>query len=337
MLKKSILRKVVAMLTMTAMTLVIVVPAFAQGSATEQYASDEGTIRGTITEISDSEVFVEEDPSDPIAPTPTTPPTPPDTEKGFFRVTGETEIFDQRGAEQVPATFEDLEVGQLVEATYVGPALVAPYPQQGTADSIVILEGPTDPTKPDPSEPGPPPNEEFATFSYELAVECEPLASATFFGFIPAEGGFSTPLTDTDGDGLYTGSVDVPQFPPGPRPVPPDMEPVSLPVQILQGTGTMGPEGNRPGLPTRVIKDFGVVKAEDTNFTASVSFCDGNGTTIPNGSGSAGDQYGGLDTNSDSTGGIVDVLPDTGGTPLLVFSFGVLLVGGGLVVRKVLW
>ena len=323
------------MLAMTAMILVFAVPALAQTAATDQYASGDSVIQGTITEISGSiieentadepVILVEEDPSDWANPT--GPPSVPTSQKGFFRVTGETEILDQRGGEQVPATFEDLEVGQLVEATYAGP-VAASYPQQGTADSIVILEGTTD--------PGPPPNEEFATFSYELVVECEPPTNATFFGFILAEGGFSTPLTDTDGDGLYTGSVDVPQFPPGPRPVPSDMEPVSLPVQILQGTGTMGPEGNRPGLPTRVIKDFGVVKAEDTNFTASVSFCDGSGATTPNGSGSAGDQYGDVDTNSDSTGGIVDVLPDTGGASLLVFGVGALLVGGGLVVRKVL-
>jgi hypothetical protein len=122
--------------------------------------------------------------------------------------------------------------------------------------------------------PGPPPNEEYATFSFELAVECEPPANARFFGQIPAEGMFSTPLTGPDGDGLYTGSITVPQFPPGPRPVPPDMEPVSLPVRIVQGPPTgysaMGPE-------YRVIKDFGVVEAQDRTFEADVSFCSGGG------------------------------------------------------------
>lgn len=147
MLKKPILRKLAAMLTMTAMMLVTIVPALAQGAATDQYAPNGSAIQGAITEISGSVVFVEEDPSDSIA---TTPPTPPDTDKGFFRVTGETEILDQRGAEQVPATFEDLEAGQLVEATYVGPVTVASYPQQGTADRIVILKSTSEPDQEQP-------------------------------------------------------------------------------------------------------------------------------------------------------------------------------------------
>jgi hypothetical protein len=38
----------------------------------------------------------------------------------------------------VPATFEELEVGQMVSATYSGPILES-YPPQGGASSIVIL------------------------------------------------------------------------------------------------------------------------------------------------------------------------------------------------------
>jgi hypothetical protein len=41
-----------------------------------------------------------------------------------------------------PVTFEELEVGQLVEATYSGPILES-YPPQGGAGSIVILESPS--------------------------------------------------------------------------------------------------------------------------------------------------------------------------------------------------
>ena len=128
--------------------------------------------------------------------------------------------------------------------------------------------------------PGPPPGEEFATLSFELVVECEPPASATFLGFTTLESLMTTPLTDPDGDGLYTGSMTVNKFPPGPRPVPPGIEPITLsPVRIVQGPPTgftaLGPE-------YRVIKDFGAVKLdEDKTFEASVSFCeDGDGGTV---------------------------------------------------------
>ncbi len=124
--------------------------------------------------------------------------------------------------------------------------------------------------------PGPPPGEEFATLSFELAVECQPPASATFLGLTGGEGLSTTPLTDPDGDGLYTGTMTVPKFGPGPRPVPPDIEPISLsPVRIVQGPPTgvsaLGPQ-------FRVIKDFGAVKLdEDKSLEASVSFCDDSG------------------------------------------------------------
>ena len=120
--------------------------------------------------------------------------------------------------------------------------------------------------------PGPPPGEEFATLDFELAVECEPPASATFSGLTATESLSLTPLTDPDGDGLYTGSQTLPKFPPGPRPVPPGIEPVSIsPVQIVQGPptgiGPLGPE-------FRVIEDFGTVKLDgDKTLEAVVSFC----------------------------------------------------------------
>ena len=98
-------------------------------------------------------ILVEEDPSDWVDPSGT--PSVSTSEKGFFRVTDETEILDQRGGEQIPATFEDLEVGQLVEATYAG-AVAESYPLQGMADSIMILEDTIDPAKPDPTDPGTP-------------------------------------------------------------------------------------------------------------------------------------------------------------------------------------
>lgn len=122
--------------------------------------------------------------------------------------------------------------------------------------------------------PGPPPGEETATLSFELAVEGNPPANATFFGNVQTgEGGPGTfvPLTDPDGDGIYTGATTTPRFGPGPRPVPPDVEPLSFGVQIVQGTGT---QGSIPGAPITVIRDFGVVPMNDQTFSADVSFPD---------------------------------------------------------------
>lgn len=87
---------------------------------------------GHITSISGDSVLVEEDPASEWG-----------GDKGYFTVTAETEILRLVEGDMVaPATFEDLEVGQLVSATYSGPILES-YPPQGGAGSIVILEDPS--------------------------------------------------------------------------------------------------------------------------------------------------------------------------------------------------
>lgn len=157
-----------------------------------------------------------------------------------------------------------------------------------------------------------------AELVFELAVEGEPPENATFFGNVSTgEGGpgLFVPLTDPDGDGLYTGSATLPKFPPGPLPVPPDIEPVSLPLQIVQGPSTgataLGPE-------YRVIEDFGSVKLdEDKTLAASVSFCSDGG------SGSSG------------SGSKARELPKTGGSALAMLGAGALVLAGGLLVRRV--
>ena len=92
--------------------------------------SPETSIRGEITELSRSAevVLVEEDPSDESG-----------SAKGEFAVDGETEILERRDGDLAPAAFEDLQVGQMVEATYSGPVAES-YPTQGVAGRIVILE-----------------------------------------------------------------------------------------------------------------------------------------------------------------------------------------------------
>lgn len=207
---------------------------------------------------------------------------------------------------------------------------------------------------------------ESATLSFELLVEDEPPADATFFGNIQTgEGGpgIFVPLTDPDGDGAYTGTTTIPdRFPPGLRPLPPDAEPLAFPIRIVQGTGT-NPNAavESPGEPIRVLKDFGTVplQAENT-FPASFLFGGAGGntsggetTTTDEGSpmSDEGDPTKGEDLNEDGAVDEADgelaaetsdaaaeadagerTLPNTGGAALPILA-GALLVGAGLLVR----
>lgn len=153
---------------------------------------------------------------------------------------------------------------------------------------------------------------ESATLSFELSIEGEPAADATFFGNIQTgEGGpgIFVPLTDPDDDGVYTGSTTIrDRFPPGLRPLPPDAEPLEFPIRIIQGTGTnSNAEGEVPGEPTAVVQDFGVVPMQESNtFPASISF-GGEPTDKGPATGEkyedGGDPEGGVDLNED---GVVD-------------------------------
>lgn len=176
-------------------------------------------------------------------------------------------------------------------------------------------------------EPIEEPDDYKVTLNFELAVEGQPPAGTSFFGFIPAEGGIFAQLTDPDGDGLYTGSTDVPQYAPGPRPVPEGVEPVTLPVQIVRATET---KYGVPLYPT-VIKDFGeVLMDEDKTFSASISFGDTPDPVEPEptapDTGDPDDTPGNNDS-SDSLDGI-GVLPDTGGFTLAVLGVIALLAAG---------
>lgn len=56
--------------------------------------------------------------------------------------------------------------------------------------------------------PSGPSQNRTATLSFELAGADEPPPGGTeFFGFVPAEGGISAPLSDPDGDGLFIGNM----------------------------------------------------------------------------------------------------------------------------------
>ena len=137
--------------------------------------------------------------------------------------------------------------------------------EDGAAKEEVVEEG-VDQEEGAPREDGASQGDK-ATLSFKLAVEGEPPTEATFFGNVhTGEGGPGryVPLADPDDDGIYTGSTIVDRFGPGPRPVPPGVEPVSLPVKIVQGTD---------GELYHSIRDFGTVKLDgDKTFSASVSF-----------------------------------------------------------------
>ncbi len=258
----------------------------------------------------------------------------------------------------------------------------------------VAVPGPGDPGKPpllnvtqiqpaDGDSNNDPPVNDKATLSYELTVDGDPPAGTAFYGQVhTGEGGPGQylPLTDPDEDRVYTGSTILDRFGPGPRPVPPSVEPVSLPVRIVQESDSN----------TEVIKDFGTVKLDgDKTFSVSVSFpvddcplisptpelCKGgsggsgneggSGGSAPNSGGSSGAGSGSSSYSSDggssgdnnsgavssdtssagssSGGGVTasivdglrDVLPSTGGgAALWVLGVGVVLVVGGLLVRK---
>lgn len=114
------MKKLILLATSLAMLPAMAVLALAQTETGSE-------VQGTITSISGSVVLVEENPADESG-----------SAKGAFTVTGETGIF-RSGDLQVPASFDNLRVGQPVIATYTGPVAES-YPTQGTAGSIVILE-----------------------------------------------------------------------------------------------------------------------------------------------------------------------------------------------------
>ena len=256
----------------------------------------------------------------------------------------------------------------LTLATVLAVASASPALAQEESPSPSGEEAPpSDPTPPSeeatPSDQATPSGQ--ATLSFELSVKGDPPEGTTFLGFIPAEGGIRVPLSDADGDGIYTGSVTVDRFGPGPRPVPPGTQPVSLPVQIAQDSGNGELE---------VIRDFGEVPINgDRTFSARVNLKRDQGDTTPpasdSGSGNSGsgsssgaadlsDPANGVDLNADGKTDEADgevaaatsnaameanesfgrrALPATGGMvpgPLLLGIAGALPLIGTFLVRK---
>ncbi len=61
-------------------------------------------------------------------------------DKANLIITDETRIFEHRGEERRQAAFEDLKVGDVVEAQFVDGPTVMMYPLQVGASEIVILK-----------------------------------------------------------------------------------------------------------------------------------------------------------------------------------------------------
>jgi len=60
-------------------------------------------------------------------------------DKASVTITDKTRIFEQKGQERLPMTFESLKIGQRVQARFTGGVLES-YPVQATASEIVILK-----------------------------------------------------------------------------------------------------------------------------------------------------------------------------------------------------
>lgn len=196
---------------------------------------------------------------------------------------------------------------------------------------------------------------ETVTATFELTVECRPPTGTGFSASIGQAPLATGALSDQDGDGVYTTSLPV--------------EKGTEQEVLIERLDPISDDPQAPLVPS-TLKDFGTVEFdEDETFEASVSFCDGDGSDSDDGSGngSGSDNDGGDDSGSGSGSGSVSgdtgaggsssggsgstsasgsatasggssgakVLPATGGSTLLALGAGALLVGGGLLARRI--
>ena len=156
----------------------------------------------------------------------------------------------------------------------------------------------------------------------ELTVECpEGATRVVVYRLVTTgvESLTSVALTDEDGDGVLTGTQTFPRFPPGGG-----TEPITV-----DDARVVAPDGS-------TVEQFGPVTLDRDVIVlaASVSLCDNGGP------GPDGDQYDpgdGSDRQSAPGGAGTVLLPETGGAPLspTALAAGALLVGGGLLMRRV--
>ena len=215
----------------------------------------------------------------------------------------------------------------------------------------------------------PPAVNDKATLAFELTVDGDPPTDAAFYGNVrTGEGGpgLYVPLTDPDKDRVYTGSTTVDRFGPGPRPVPEGTEPVSLPVQIVHDSevikdfGTVKLDGDKTfeasvSFPVDDCPIISPTPEQCGDDSGGSDDGDGSGGGGPNSGGSGGSGSGSSGSSGSSNGessgsggsssggvagdianGLRGVLPSTGGgMALWALGAGLLLIAGGLLVRKV--
>lgn len=215
----------------------------------------------------------------------------------------------------------------------------------------------------------PPAVNDKATLAFELTVDGDPPADAAFYGNVrTGEGGpgLYVPLTDPDKDRVYTGSTTVDRFGPGPRPVPEGTEPVSLPVQIVHDSevikdfGTVKLDGDKTfeasvSFPVDDCPIISPTPEQCGDDSGGSDDGDGSGGGDPNSGGSGGSGSGSSGSSGSSNGessgsggsssggvagdianGLRGVLPSTGGGMVLwALGAGLLLIAGGLLMRKV--
>ena len=214
----------------------------------------------------------------------------------------------------------------------------------------------------------PPAVNDKATLAFELTVDGDPPADAAFYGNVrTGEGGpgLYVPLTDPDKDRVYTGSTTVDRFGPGPRPVPEGTEPVSLPVQIVHDSevikdfGTVKLDGDKTfeasvSFPVDDCPIISPTPEQCGDDSGGSDDGDGSGGGDPNSGGSGGSGSGSSGSSGSSNGessgsggsssggvagdianGLRGVLPSTGGgMALWALGAGLLLIAGGLLMRK---
>ena len=190
-----------------------------------------------------------------------------------------------------------------------------------------------------------PKTEDKVTVDFELTAQGQCPVGTTFFTTMgtPDSEGFSRALLDPDGDGTYTHSEEF------------DRGQLVENIEFLRGINientSYGPMAEKE---TEFVRDFGnVVFDEDTTLSHSVTCSEttnpepttnpgstnpeptnpGNGSTniIDNGSGNTNQG-----ASQNKVQAAIEMLPDTGGISLMVLGSGVLLIGGGLIARRIL-
>ena len=185
----------------------------------------------------------------------------------------------------------------------------------------------------------PKPQHEEATLDFELAVEGQCPADTNFFAGMSTSHGYSVPLADPDGDSVYSGSID---FGKGVE---------LLEVGMYKGTGIQeGPYGQIPVGEPETIQNFGNLTVEkNEKFSATTSCEEGkSGLTNPQpnpttgsttgssnvaGSGNSSNNPDQTESSKNAEIGL-DLLPDTGGMSLMLLGGGSLLIGSGLLARR---